>query len=88
MNTQTIKKILQNQSINVNELNEFIIDYVKLTKNKEITSDELKGIFQLIQLGHFNLTYAAKIAGIKLNLNIRELYDKNGYLLKVIVSEA
>lgn len=87
MNKETVIKILKHQQITQQEAMEFISDYVKDTKEKEATSQELGAIFNHIQQGVFNLQYAAKNAGIKLGLNIMNIYDKNGQLIRVDVYE-
>ena len=80
-----INKIINNQQININELNTFIVDYCKLMGNKPPTSEELSLILQMIQMGAFNLNYAIKIAAIKLNIPLTILYDKQGQMIKMFI---
>ena len=80
-----INKVINNQQININELNVFIVDYCRLMENKSPTSEELVGIAQMIQTGMFNLIYAVKIAAIKLNIPLTILYDKHGQQIKMFI---
>ena len=80
-----INKIINNQQVNINELNTFIVDYCKLMKNKIPTQEELTGIVTAIQMGIFNLTTAVKYAAIKLNIQINILYDKQGQMIKMFI---
>ena len=81
-----INKIVNNQQVNINELNTFIVDYCKLMENKSPTSEELVGIVQMIQTGMFNLIYAVKTVSIKLNIPLTILYDKHGQQIKMFIS--
>jgi len=63
-----VKKILTTGQINEAELNEFLVAYIKDTKNKDLTTEELAGIKQLISMGTFNLEYAVKQAAMNLKL--------------------
>ena len=80
-----INKIINNQQVNINELNTFIVDYCKLMENKIPTQEELTGIVTAIQMGIFNLTMAVKYAAIKLNIQINTLYDKQGQMIKMFI---
>lgn len=80
-----INKIINNQQVNINELNTFIVDYCKLMENKIPTQEELTGIVTAIQMGIFNLTTAVKYAAIKLNIQINTLYDKQGQMIKMFI---
>ena len=80
-----ILKIYNNQQINLEELNLFIVDYCKLMNNKIPDNLELSGILQLIQMGVFDLKYACKLAAIKLDIPLNLLYDKHGNLIKVFI---
>jgi hypothetical protein len=88
MNIEIVKKILKNQQLTQIELNTFIIEYIKLMKDKDITSKQLQIISSLLQSGHFNLFYGARIAAIKIGLNYDILSDVNGNILNVIIHEA
>ena len=48
-----INKIVNNQQVNINELNTFIIDYCKLMGSKIPTAEELPIIVQMIQMNTF-----------------------------------
>ena len=80
-----INKIINNQQVNINELNTFIVDYCKLMENKIPTQEELTGIVTAIQMRIFNLTTAVKYAAIKLNIQINTLYDKQGQMIKMFI---
>ena len=80
-----INKIVNNQQVNINELNTFIVDYCKLMENKIPDATELIGIVQMIQTGMFNLIYAVKTASIKLNIPLTILYDKHGQQIKMFI---
>ncbi len=81
----TIKKIINNEAINLEELNTFIVDYCKLMENKIPTVQELTGITQAIQMGMFDLIYACKQAAIKLNIQLYILHDKYGNVIKMFI---
>ena len=81
-----INKIINNQQVNINELNTFIVDYCKLMENKIPDAVELVAIAQMIQTGMFNLMYAVKLAAIKLNIPLTILYDKHGQQIKMFIS--
>ena len=81
-----INKIVNNQQVNINELNTFIVDYCKLMENKIPNATELVAITQMIQTGMFNLIYAVKLASIKLNIPLNILYDKRGQMIKMFIS--
>lgn len=85
MNKSTIKKILSRESINQQEASEFIVDYCKMKKNEDITSEQLSGIMQAIQMGLFNLQYAAEQAAIQLGIDVVQVIGKQGEILKTIV---
>ena len=80
-----INKVINNQQININELNVFIVDYCKLMENKIPDATELIGIAQMIQTGMFNLIYAVKTASSKLNIPLTILYDKHGQQIKMFI---
>lgn len=87
MNKSTIEKILSNSPITQQEASEFIIDYCKLKKSEDITSEQLSGILQAIQMGMFNLMYAAEQAALSLNLNIVQVIGKQNEILKTTIYE-
>ena len=77
MNKDTIIKILTNKSITQQEVSEFIVDYCKKEVNKDISSIELSGILQLIQIGRFNLNYAARQAALKEDIDVVDIIKDN-----------
>jgi|GEM_PF-5634320 len=81
-----IKRIINNEQINLIELNTFIVDYCKLMENKIPTQEELSEIVQLIQMKMFDLIYAVKQAAIKLNIQITSIYDKHGNIIRMFIS--
>lgn len=81
-----INKIINNQSINLEELNTFVVDYCKLMDKKTPTQEELSGIVQLIQMKIFDLIYCVKQAAHKLNIQITSIYDKHGNLIRMFIS--
>ena len=88
MNKNIVTKILQNQAINLEEINSFIVDYVKMMKNEEINSQQLEMIRELIKMHTFNLGYAAKVASIKLGMNVVSLYNRNGQIISTKVHDS
>ena len=87
MNKDTVKKILTNTQINQKEFFEFITDYVKSEKDEDVTQEQLMGIAQAIQMGAFNIRYAAEQAAAKLNIKVTNLIDRNGALIKTVCEE-
>lgn len=84
---EIIKKILSNQNISINELSEFLIEYIKLFSGKEPNSNELQTMVQMIQIGMFDLNYMIKNACIKLNLQLYEITNQHGQLIKRYINE-
>ena len=87
MDKDLIKRLLLSDQINIKDLNEFIVAYVKEEKEKDVTLDELNGIVKLIQMNMFNLEYALVRSASKLNLSLLKIHDKNGQLIRKIVYE-
>lgn len=85
MNKNIVSKLLQRQSVNLEEINSFIVDYVKMMKNEEINSKQLEVIREFIKSHTFDLGYAAKMASIKLGMNVVNLYDRNGQIISTTV---
>lgn len=83
----TALTILQNKPITSEKLFEFIIEYVKLKKERDITPNELKTIVHMIQIGAFNIQFAAEQVAKDLSYYITKIYDKNGVLLNVIITK-
>ena len=81
-----INKIVNNQQVNINELNTFIVDYCTLLEHRIPNAQELVGIVQMIQIGEFNLINAVKNACIKLGIQLNILYDKNGQMIKLLIA--
>lgn len=88
MNKNIVTKLLQGQSVNLEEINSFIVDYVKMMKNEEINSQQLEIIRELIKRHTFDLGYAAKLASIKLGMNVVNLYDRNGQIISTTVYDS
>ena len=87
MDKELVKKLLYSNSINIEDLNTFIVDYIKEEKGEDVTLEELKGIIKLIQINMFNLEYALVRSASKLNLSLLKIHDKNGQLIRKIVYE-
>lgn len=81
----TIKKIIQQQSITIEELNEFITSYVEKTKGKVITTKELADITFMLQQGIFNLHYAAEEYAKLLNYQVLKVIDMKTNTIKKII---
>lgn len=79
---EIIKKYYNRQALSVSEVNSFIDEYCRLF-GKTPKAEEIKMIFELIQVGIFNLEYAIETAVKKLELPLRKLYDANGNLIKI-----
>lgn len=87
MNKELIKRLLENSSIQMEDLTKFITEYTEFKLKRIISSTELQGIIQLIQMNIFNLRYAVIEAAKILGLNVLSTYDKNGNLLRTDVYE-
>lgn len=85
MNKKIIINILKRVGISNKDLNTFITEYIFWQKEKEITTQELLGISQLIKRNIFDLQYAARLAAIHLKLNVIYLIDKNNNIINVNV---
>lgn len=82
MDRNTVVKILKKESITLEELNAFIIDYVKHTLDKNISQIELSAITELVQSGIFSLSFAAEKVANVLGISITRIFNKNGDLLR------
>jgi len=80
-------QLIKNKSVSEENINEFIVEYSKIKKNRDITGEELTSIKELIKMRIFNLEYAAREAARDLKLNITCVYDKKGNLLHTDVEE-
>ena len=80
-----ITKIANNQSVSLEELNVFVVDYCKLMDKKIPTQEELSMIVQAIQMRIYDLIYMVKNAAIKLNIQLNLLYDKHGQLIRMFI---
>lgn len=80
-----IKKIFEKKSISLEELNYFISEYCKLMGIDDLKPQELVGIANLVQTGHFNLFYACKTAANILKIDLTILHDRNGEIIKVYI---
>jgi len=83
MDKKIVKKILQHKSISMEELNSFIVDYIKLFKKIDVNAQQLRGISALISSGHFDLYTAAIYATQKLNMDVVLVRDINENIIKV-----
>ena len=81
-----ITKIINNQQIQLNELNDFIIKYCKMMDVKEPSAQELILIGQMIQMNQFDLLFAVKIAAQKLGIQINILFNKHGQQVHMFIS--
>ena len=84
MNKETITKILKNQPISQQEASEFIVDYCKSEKEIDITAQQIQGIMQAIQMGMFNLNYAARQAANKENMQIVDIIKDNNIIATIV----
>lgn len=80
-----ITKIANNQSVSLEELNVFVVDYCKLMDKKIPTQEELSTIVQAIQMRIYDLIYMVKNAAIKSNIQLNLLYDKHGQLIRMFI---
>lgn len=87
MNKQIVIRLLTTEQIDLNELADFVNEYTFNELNRRITSEELSGIIQAIRMGIFDIRYAAMKAAYDLKLNVMEIFNRNGYLVKTIVTE-
>lgn len=87
MDKKIVTQILVENQVDMNNLEVFVKEYVFEKLNKNITADQLVGIISLIQFNQFDLRFAAKQAAAILNLNVLEVFNAQGLLLKTIVYE-
>ena len=80
-----VTQLVKQKSVTEKDINEFITEYVKNKKKKDVTVEQLADIRQLLQMGVFNLNYAAREAARDLGLNITNVISKEGKLLNVLV---
>lgn len=85
-----IHKYINSDITDLEELNNFIVYYVKEEKNEDINLEQLKIIVTLIRQGFINLDFC--INNIlsnpnKYKLACTKLYAKNGDLLKVFIKK-
>lgn len=85
MSKEITLKLLRSESININELTSYIIDYLT-SLNKEFNAKQLNTILQLIQTGYFKLDDSINYFMDKYNLNMVRIYGKQGQLLKTIAN--
>jgi hypothetical protein len=88
MDKKLVTKILSSNQISLEDLNTFVSEYTHEKLDKNITSQELSGIIQMIQMGMFDLRYAALEAAKMLGLHVLTIADKNGVLLKTHIYES
>ena len=82
-----INKIFSNQSVTIEELSNFIVEYSELCGIKDTTPQHIQFAIQLIQNGMFDLMYACKNCAGKLGLQVIEMKDKNGVVLYTKIQE-
>ena len=87
MYKDTVIKILTSGQLNQQEALEFVTDYVKSEKGIDLDHNQLNGILQAIQMGMFNLRYAAEQAASKLGIQITNVLSKEGHIIKTICQE-
>jgi len=86
MNIEIVKKIVSLKNITIQELNEFVVDYIKEEKGSEPTSEQLLKIIELIKSGIFDVRYAANKMAQKLNLQITTISNtQTGQVLRIDV---
>lgn len=83
----TIKKILTNNPITIEELNVFLDEYIVNQLKRVANPQQLEAITQLIQQGIFDLKYAATQSAILANLNIVNIHDVEGNIINTDVYE-
>ena len=89
MNKNVIKRILLGEKISEKEYNELLVDYIKETKNSDVTPEQLVVIKTLIHQGVFNMSYVLEEAARMTNLQIDKLIDMNsGTIIKIFVYES
>jgi len=81
-----IEKVLLNQQVNLSDLSKFIIEYSELCGIKNTTPAQLNAAVQLISAGVFDLKHACKMYANKIGLQITEVCDSYGNVIKVIVN--
>ena len=81
---EIVKKILLGNPITESELNEFIVEYSKLFQ-LNVSGEQLMAANTLIKHGVFDLTFAAKTAGILIGLNFYSIFDQHGGFVKFVV---
>ena len=87
MDRSVIKKILNREQLTQEEFNTFIVDYVKSEKNQDITAKQLQEITVAVQHGVFDIMFAAKKAAEKENLQVVDIFNKNGQFVTTYVYE-
>jgi hypothetical protein len=81
-----IKNVLEKNPLDKKEVFSFIEEYCKL-KNKPVDSIQLEGIFRMLQMGVFTLDNAVKDYAYLNNLQITTITDMAGIVLNVEVKE-
>ena len=83
-----IKKIINNEQIQIEELNKFIVDYLKLMDKREPVVQEISQIAQLLQMGMMDLRFAVMSAAKKLGMQIDTLsYVNTGQIIKQYIRD-
>jgi len=87
MYLDTIKKILTNQPVTLEELNAFLDEYITNQLKRPINAQQLAAIVQLIQMGQLDLRFAATQAAILANLNVLNIHDENNNIISTHIYE-
>ena len=84
MEVDLVKRLLTSKEPKLEDIFLFITTYVKEKKNKDVTTEELNGIFQLFQIGAFNFRHTLMEAANSLELTVLTATDKLGNIISVI----
>ena len=76
-NLDRIKRILTDKASR-EDINSFIVDFVKEKKGKEPTTYEIQGIIQLIMMGVFDLEQTLANILFENKINYIKVFDKTG----------
>ena len=88
MNKEVVRKAILGQNISEREYNEFLVDYVKETINKDLSLEDMNIIKTLISQGVFNISFALEKAAFILKLQITRLIDlSNNNVIKVFIDD-
>ena len=86
MNKETIIRLIKNQPVKQDEINQFIFDYIEYKKKPTPTPEQFNKILQLLGMGVFSLKDAIQ-DGIKMyNLQVQTII-KDNTIIKIDVYE-